>query len=148
MTPNEHQAGQRSRELHQSGLHCAEAVLLGVLETTEAGKNPLIPRMASCFGAGVGRTKEDLCGALAGGLMAVGCLMGRDQPGQPWDIAAETAAALRERFRTLYGSTRCSEILNAMGPQEKGHLCKKLSGTTAALVCRTLNELGQVPPSR
>jgi C_GCAxxG_C_C family probable redox protein len=136
------QAGRKSLELHEGGLNCAEAVLAGVLDATRESGNPLVPRIACCFGGGVGRSKEELCGALAGALMAMGCLVGRDRPGQPWDLAAEAAADLRKRFQALYGSTRCAEILAAMDPQQDGHACERLSGRTAALVCEMLKELG------
>src|SRR5512145_3057575 len=99
-------AGERALALHQGGLHCAEAVFLAVLESADAHGDPLVPRAASCFGAGVGRTKEELCGALAGGLLAAGCLLGRDRIGQPWDRAAEVGAELRERFLERHGHTR------------------------------------------
>jgi C_GCAxxG_C_C family probable redox protein len=143
MILDEQQAERRAFELHSGGLHCAEAVLIAVLEKTEAGKNGLIPRMATCFGGGVGRTKEEYCGALAGGLMALGCLMGRDHAGDDWSLAAGAAVELRDRFKAVYGSTLCPAILAAMGPQQNGQLCKRLSGTTANLVCRIWNEHGR-----
>jgi C_GCAxxG_C_C family probable redox protein len=139
MTLNETQAGQRARQLHQTGYHCAEAVLVAVLETAAVPDNSMIPRIATCFGAGVGRTREEMCGALTGGLMAIGCLLGRDRKGQNWDVAAQAAADLCQQFRALYGSTRCSEILSAMGPQDNGHLCKQLSATTASFASCILN---------
>lgn len=140
MVLNEHLAGERALGLHENGLHCAEAVLLAILEQTEVGGNPLVPRMASCFQAGVGRSRKEICGALAGGLMAVGCLFGRDQIGQPLDAAGLMAVGLRDQFQALYGSTRCSEILEAMGPQENSHRCHQLSEITATLACQILNE--------
>lgn len=133
-------AETKAVELHDGGFHCAEAVLLGVLEQTEAGGNALVPRVASAFQAGVGRSRKEICGALAGGLMAIGCLQGRDRAGQPLDLAGEQALELRDRFEALYGSTCCANILENMGPQQNGHLCHRLSGTTAGLVCRILEE--------
>lgn len=141
MLLNSHIAGERALALHQGGLHCAESVFLAVMESAGAHQDPLVPKAASCFGAGVGRTKEELCGALAGGLLAVGCLLGRDRIGESWDRAADVAAELRERFLESYGCTRCKDILEAMGPQENSHLCKRLSQDTAARVCETLNEM-------
>ena len=142
MALNESLARTRGQALHDGGLHCAEAVLQAVLEQTEAGGNPLVPRMAACYMAGVGRTKEELCGALAGGLMAAGCIMGRQRPGESTDAAALVAQELREQFQAFYGSTRCATILEAMGPQENSHLCHRLSSLTAALTCRVLDEAG------
>ncbi len=141
MLLDSHVAGERALALHQGGLHCAEAVFLAVMEAADAHRNPLVPKAACGFGAGVGRTKEELCGALAGGLLAVGCLLGRERSGESWDRAAEVAAELRERFLESYGCTRCTDILEAMGPQENSHLCKRLSQDTARQVCETLNEM-------
>ena len=134
-------AGERALALHQGGLHCAEAVFLAVMEAAGAHQDPLVPKAACCFGAGAGRSKEELCGALAGGLLAIGCLLGRDRIGEPWDLAAEAGAELRERFLAFHGCTRCKDILESMGPQENGHLCKRLSQDTAMLVCETFNEM-------
>lgn len=142
MALNESLARNRAEALHGGGLHCAEAVLLALLEQTPAGGDALVPRMASCFQAGVGRSRKEICGALVGGLMAAGCLLGRDKPGQPLDLAGMTALELRDQFHALYGSTNCSEILAAMGPQESSHLCHQLSGTTAAMAARLLNDAG------
>lgn len=141
MNACETQVQERARELHGSGLHCAESVLVAVLEARGTAPNELVPRVATCFGAGVGRTKEELCGALAGGLMAIGCSIGRERIGQGWDPAAEAGAELRERFRDFHGTTRCSEILEALGPQENSHLCRRLTGQTAALTLKVLDEL-------
>jgi C_GCAxxG_C_C family probable redox protein len=137
---DEERAGKQARMLHDGGFHCAEAVLLGILEQTPLGGDPLIPRSASCFRAGVGGSHKEICGALAGGLMAGGCLLGRDKAGQPLDFANMVATEVRDRFEALYGSTICFEILEAMGPQENSQLCHQLSGTTAALVCQIINE--------
>ena len=141
MLLNPKNAGERALALHQGGLHCAEAVFLAVMEAADVHRDSLVPRAASCFGAGVGRTKEELCGALAGGLLAAGGLLGRHRIGESCDHAAEVAAELRERFLEAHGCTRCKDLLEALGPQENSHLCKRLSQDTAALVCETLNEM-------
>ncbi len=131
-------AGPRAIELHRNGFHCAEAVLIAVLESMNHPIHPTIPRSGTCFGGGVGRTHEELCGALAGGLMAVGCLLGRDQQGKSWDCAAQAAAALRERFLERQGSTCCGDILATLGPQQNQTLCHQLSAATAELTCEIL----------
>lgn len=141
MNALETQAQERAMELHAGGLHCAESVLLAVLEARGACPDGLVPRVATCFGAGVGRTKEELCGALSGGLMAIGCAIGRERMGQGWDLAAEAGAEMRERFKGFHGTTRCAEILEALGPQEDSHLCRRLTGQTAGLTLRVLDEL-------
>lgn len=127
--------------LHCGGLHCAESVLAAVLK--EAGVEcASSPRIATAFGGGVGRSHEEMCGALAGGLMALGCLLGRSKTGADWDGIAELADRFRLRFRELHGSTRCADILRALGPQTEMHLCKRLSGVTAGLLAEVLTEEG------
>ncbi|MEW5774552.1 MAG: C-GCAxxG-C-C family protein [Thermodesulfobacteriota bacterium] len=98
----------------------------------------LLPRIATCFGGGVGRCKEELCGALSGGIMAVGCLLGRTAPGGSWDQAAAVAADLRSRFAAQNGATSCGRILELLGPQEGMDKRRLLTGRVAGLLCESL----------
>jgi C_GCAxxG_C_C family probable redox protein len=129
---------RRAAELHAGGYNCAESVLVAVLEALGQPVDGPVPRVATCFGGGVGRTEEELCGALAGGLMAIGCASGRSRQGDNWDRCAETAAELRRRFALACGSTRCGEILASFGPGNTSPRCHALSGRTAALAVDVL----------
>lgn len=128
----------RAEELFRGGLHCAESVFQAVLEGQDLAGAELSPRVASAFGGGVGRSKQELCGALAGGLMALGQLRGRSTPQEPWDEVAATAEALRQRFGTQYGGTRCLAVLEKLGPQERMDKCIRLAGRTAGMVHEAL----------
>jgi len=124
---------QRAEELFQGGLHCAEAVLAAVLEGQGVTASDYSPRAASAFGGGVGRSKKALCGALSGGLIALGVLQGRDAPDEKWDAVASAAEAVRSRFEAGYGCTTCSEVLERLGPQEGMGKCIRLAANTAGL---------------
>jgi len=129
----------RASELHGSGYHCAESVLAAVAE--HAGiSSSVLPRVATAFGGGVGRTQAELCGALAGGLMAIGCVAGRDARGASWDHTAELAVELRERFEARFGATRCADILATFPKDEATARCRRLSGSAAGLVLEVLDE--------
>ncbi|MDH7477732.1 MAG: C-GCAxxG-C-C family protein, partial [Candidatus Bathyarchaeota archaeon] len=52
------------------GFNCAQSVLLTMFEHWN-GENELIPKIATTFGGGIGRCGS-LCGALTGGVMALG----------------------------------------------------------------------------
>lgn len=70
-----------------SNLYCAESVLLGVAEGLNI-TSPLIPRMASGFCGGMSRT-GGTCGAVSGGIMALGLIFGRDDGEAPPALAYE-----------------------------------------------------------
>ena len=136
------QIEQQAFEYHKSGFHCAEAVAKAVIEAYSDEPNPAVPKIASAFGGGIGGTNEDLCGALAGGLIAIGYVYGRMAPGEDWQQAKNLAAELRKQFITQYGATNCPHVLETLGPQENGMKCKKLSGIVAGIVARLFRENG------
>ncbi len=129
----------RTEDLFRGGLHCAEAVLQAVLEGQGLDTAECSPRAATAFGGGVGRSKKGLCGALSGGLIALGQLRGRGGPRESWDEVAATAEALRQRFATEYGCTRCFAVLEKLGAQERMDKCVRLAGRTAGMVHEVLN---------
>lgn len=137
---NREQVEQRTEELFRGGLHCAEAVLQAVLESRGVGAAEVSPRMATAFGGGVGRSKQGLCGALSGGLIALGALQGRDTPDGKWDAVAAAAASVRARFEAEQGCTDCGEVLERLGPQEGMLKCIRLAGHTAGMFHEALDQ--------
>lgn len=134
MKAEESEAGKRAFEYHCAGFHCAEAVSRAIVEIHGGSAAQGIPRVATAFGGGVGRTKQEICGALAGGFIAIGLLYGRNEPADAWDAAADLAAELRSRFQQVHGTTTCGALLSAFGPQENMMRCKRLSGEVAAML--------------
>jgi len=125
---------QRTYELFQSGLICSESILTAVLEASGADCAEFAPKIATAFGGGVGRCREEMCGALAGGLMALGMLQGREKAGESWDDIAVKASEFRERVQALTGHTRCKDVLDALGPQENLEKCKRFTASTAGIL--------------
>jgi len=60
------------------GYNCAQSVLSTMFEYWN-GKNELIPKIATAFGGGIGRCGS-VCGALTGGVMALGIKYGTNEP--------------------------------------------------------------------
>lgn len=91
----------RATEHMKKGLVCSESVLLGVCE--ELGTrvdDKVIPR--------IGRTGS-VCGAVAGGVMALGLVV---QPGKTMEeglAAMRVAEEFRRRFETELGSINCRD---------------------------------------
>jgi C_GCAxxG_C_C family probable redox protein len=69
-----------------------------------------ILRMTSGFAGGVGRSRQELCGALSGGVLIIGALYGRVRPDQDDSYCQELAAAYRERLVQELGATRCADL--------------------------------------
>jgi len=100
----------RATEHMKKGLVCSESVLLGVCE--ELGLNvddKIIPRIGRLFAGGIGRTGS-VCGAVAGGVMALGLVV---EPGQTMEeglAAMKVAEEFRRRFEAEMGSISCRDL--------------------------------------
>ncbi len=90
--------------------NCAESVLRGVCHAQEIELTDQGMRMATPFGGGVGRS-EDICGALVGGVLAIGIAKGRTTPKEDRLAAYDAAGQLHKIFGEQFGST-CCRVLN------------------------------------
>jgi C_GCAxxG_C_C family probable redox protein len=70
----------------------------------------LLIRVSCPFGGGVGGTRQEICGALSGGVIVLGALWGRATSDQSDDAVNRLSATLRERFLARYGSTICQPV--------------------------------------
>jgi len=99
-------------EKFMSGYNCAQAVLFAYCDELNLEKNAAL-KLACGFGGGMGR-KEEVCGAVTGGIMVLGGMYGRGENDER--AAAETSYArtreLLERFQSGHGSYICRELLD------------------------------------
>jgi C_GCAxxG_C_C family probable redox protein len=113
----------RALTFFDSGFHCAESVLMSAKEGLGV-RSSALPRIATGFGAGVGR-KGSLCGALTGAIMGIGLAYGRQKPGQDREKAYALARKAFDRFRARFGSPYCMELievdLNTKAGMDKYH---------------------------
>ena len=123
-----------------SGFNCAEAVLRAVAESvTGSGKHDWY-KLATPFGGGVGGSHEELCGALTGGVMAIGYFAGRDYAHEDAGLSKALAVSLRSRFIEMAGCTRCQSLLDSLGPQEGHEKCADLVAGTAQYTMELLEK--------
>lgn len=100
----------RATEHMSKGYVCSESVLLGVCE--EFGfefDDRIIPRIANLFGGGMGNTGS-VCGAVIGGVMALGLMTER---GDTVEEMLRTVGIAREfcsRFEAEMGTIQCREL--------------------------------------
>lgn len=113
-------AAERAVELFVSGFNCAEATLLALSE--EFGKKvSVIPRIATGFGGGIGRTGQ-LCGALSGAVMAIGLQVGCDraEEKEKRSSAAEGVRQMIVGFEEEFGTTQCRVLTGCVLHTKEG----------------------------
>ncbi len=130
--------------LYAGGYHCGESVVKAINEVAGHPLPPSVMRMASGFCAGIGGTRRS-CGALAGAVMAVGLLAGREHAGDEWAPAHDASAEIHLRFSADQGCTDCADVVSAFAgmddPERVAH-CTLLTGRCAAWVASIAEERG------
>ena len=101
-------APTRAKALFESGYYCAESVLLAASESLEVSCDA-IPRIATGLCSGVART-GGLCGALLGGILAIGLGLGRDRSDESVEPVYDAVASLLKSFSDRYGATSCGDL--------------------------------------
>jgi len=139
-TMDKKQVEQRAFDLFQGGFNCAEAVSTAIVEWYGAGGTPYTPKVATAFGGGVGGTKCETCGALTGGVIALGWLFGRTEQGADKQDVYAFATEFRNKFLDSFASTHCKTILDAFGKQENLLECKRMTGAAAGILYDILME--------
>lgn len=117
-------AGERAGALFDAGLNCAQSVL----QATTGIDDPAMMEMADAFGGGIGDS-QCLCGAVTGGVMALG-LKGKGKQ------SARLVAAFRARNKV----TCCKALSAPYRWLSREHLanCRRLTVETAEEVDRLL----------
>ena len=125
--------GQSAREAFESGLYCAESVVLAMARARGMDCDTL-PKAATAFCGGMSRTCGP-CGALTGGVMAIGLALGRSEPREDVQPAYGAAQRLIAEFEAQFGSRDCRELLGGcdLGTPE-GRAMFKLRGLRSRCV--------------
>lgn len=125
---------------------CSEAVLTTINDMLGRPLPREIVRLASGFPIGIGKS-GCLCGAISGGVMALGLVYGRTEPGTPMPKSFPTNAALHDYIKEKYGSTCCRVLVRPYpefnSPERKEH-CIRMTGEVAAWVMNRLFEDGAI----
>lgn len=111
----------------------------------------LIPRIASPFGGGLGRSGM-LCGVVSGSLMALGILKGRDSAEERVETVLEDARAFVLKFEERFGTLQCRDLagydLSSSRQRKLFALNRVREKTCAGLLEWALEELDRhLPPS-
>lgn len=98
------------RHFRDDGYNCSQSVLLIMAEHWKC-KNELVPKVATAFGGGMGRCGS-VCGALTGGLIAIGIKYGTNEPSaEKRSRAYELAETFYRQFEKQNRSVMCRELI-------------------------------------
>lgn len=143
---------EKAIELFKEGYNCAQAVFLAFEDVTGIDRETAA-KLSSSFGGGMGRMRE-VCGAVSGMFMVLGCLYGYDDPKATTE-KMDHYVLIREaadKFKAETGSIICREILAGAEvggtPEErteqyyKKRPCAEYVGMCAEIVENYINERG------
>ena len=117
----------------QGDFYCSEAILKAIMDTFELSVPTAIIAMASGFPIGMGRA-GCTCGAVVGGIMALGLFFGRTEPRDPKvNKAMELSKELHDTFRSRHHYLCCRILTKDMklGSSAHMHQCISFTGEVA-----------------
>lgn len=131
------------------GFLCSESVLLAISECLEI-RDELIPKIATGLGAGMGG-RGLVCGAISGGIMALGLKFGKDDVSKQKMSRYWFAFELLERFEKEFGHVMCRELTGCDLTTEAGRKkytdeklwetkCRQYIGSATAMVFDMINK--------
>lgn len=110
---------QKAEALFLSGYNCSQAVFCAFCDVTEMEIDQAA-RLASSFGAGMGRMRE-VCGTVSAALLVMGIVEGYSDPHDPSAKKKhyEWVREFARRFREKEGSIICRELLSKGGVEKE-----------------------------
>jgi C_GCAxxG_C_C family probable redox protein len=125
---------KKAFDYYNTGFCCSEALSKTIIDHFAEKPDGYPVKVASAFCGGIGGTKEDICGAMTGAVIAVGYLYGRTEEGKDLSSTRTIISEFRKQFLEAFGSTNCALILEKLGEQEKSIKCKQLTAKATGML--------------
>lgn len=127
------------------GFYCSEAIVKTINDEFGLGYPEEVVRLASGFPIGIGGAGSS-CGAVTGGVMAIGMVFGRDKPKDSRiDRCLCLARELHNLFASRHGCLCCRTLTHGMVLKSPEHMrqCVSFTGEvaeeTAKIILRELD---------
>lgn len=120
--------------------YCSEAVVKTIKDAFGLGYDDTVIALASGFPVGIGRS-GCTCGAVTGGVMALGMVFGRTQPkDERVNKALVLSKELHDHFRSNHKSLCCRVLTKGLtlGTPEHKNQCVAFTGEVAEFVARLI----------
>ena len=136
----------RAEQYYRSGdFFCSEAIVKAIVEGFHLPVPNLVIAMASGFPLGIGGS-GCTCGALTGGVMALGLFFGRTEPNdRKVKKCMKLSKTLHNHFRDRYPVVCCRDLTKGMRMGSSKHMeqCISITGEIAEETARIiLNQKG------
>ncbi len=141
MSENSERLGRAAGNYFKSGYNCGESIVQAFRKEGGVDIDDNAFRLCSGFGGGMGHAR-DLCGSLAGCIMVISTLVGRNDPKEkPLKDIYPYSREFHDRFISRFGSSACKDLM----PYEfdtREHLinCLKLTNKVGQLLAEYLEE--------
>jgi len=107
---------------------------------------PQCARMATGLAGGVGDTQQEMCGALSGGVLVIGGMLGRESLDEDDWPALDLATIYRERFLGELGATQCARLREMVHSPGGLGSCARLVERAATILLDLFAETGRRIP--
>ena len=115
-------------------------MLLAVGEHVLGPIEPQVIRMSSALAGGVGRSRQEMCGALPAGVLIIGALYGRANLEEDDGVALALAERYRADWLAEFGHTQCEPLLErCRGPDRSGS-CAPMVERVAQILLEILDQ--------
>jgi C_GCAxxG_C_C family probable redox protein len=106
-----HTKSQIATDKFSEGYNCAQSVFYCFCDDLGFDKNTAL-KLATGFGGGMGR-KEEVCGAVTGGIIVLGAKYGRGEKDDraATELTYQKTRELMERFAAKHGTFNCRQLL-------------------------------------
>jgi len=127
------------------GYNCAQSVFYSFYDVLQFDKNTAL-KIACGFGAGMGR-KEEVCGAVTGGINVIGATYGRGEGDDRMatKLTYKNTRELMDRFEKKHGTFICRKLLHGCEltteEGQKHFKANNLSNTTCKPCVRSVVEI-------
>jgi C_GCAxxG_C_C family probable redox protein len=103
---------ERAISKFAGGYNCAQSVFYAFCEELHMEPDTAL-KISSGFGGGIGR-KGEVCGAVTGGIMALGAKYGRgeNEESAALGVTYDRTRQFMDQFASKHGSCLCRELLN------------------------------------
>lgn len=118
---------------YNNGFHCAEAIANTIHEVFPEKLN-LMCKVTSGFCGGIGGCKQDICGALSGGVAALGGIYGRENGCDDISKPAFLSAELRRLFIEEFNTTVCKDVIENIKSKPECNNCRDVTAKTTWLL--------------